>query len=145
VKWFGRLRGIDALARVMGNPEPLGERQDLVCLPLGLIMVSYLGSTGERSSRASYGFISVFDRRMPFRLSPLNRFAVGWRPHHLIRCASRKIAAPNPRPRPILPFRGNLAQINSKVNHHMPVASTDRGLETLFADGSARAAASPVP
>ena len=44
-----------------------GERRDLIYLPLGLIVMSYLRSVWERSSRASYGFIAFFDSRMPFR------------------------------------------------------------------------------
>ena len=45
----------------------LGERQDLVYLPLGLIVMSYLRSVWDRSNLASYGFISFFDRRIPLR------------------------------------------------------------------------------
>ena len=45
----------------------LGERQHLIHLPHGLIVMSYLRSDGERSIRASYGSISFFESRMPLR------------------------------------------------------------------------------
>ena len=44
----------------------LGERQHLIHLPHGWIVMSYLRSDGERSIRASYGFISFFESRIPF-------------------------------------------------------------------------------
>ena len=44
-----------------------GERQHLIHLPHGLIVMSYLRSDGERSIRASYGSISFFESRMPLR------------------------------------------------------------------------------
>ena len=46
--------------------QSLGERQDMIYLPLGLIVMSYLRSAGDRSSRASYGSISFFVSRTPF-------------------------------------------------------------------------------
>ena len=49
-----------------GTLEQLGERQDMIYLPLGLIVMSYLRSVGDRSSRASYGSISFFVSRTPF-------------------------------------------------------------------------------
>ena len=44
----------------------LGERQELIYLPFGLIVMSYLRSVWERFIRASYGFISFFVSRTPF-------------------------------------------------------------------------------
>ena len=44
----------------------LGVRKDIIYLPHGLIVMSYLRSVRDRTSLASYGFMSFFDRRMPF-------------------------------------------------------------------------------
>lgn len=63
----------------------LGVRQDVIYLPLGLIVMSYLRSARERSNRASYGLISFFDRRMPLPQSPASRLTVGRRPKSIPR------------------------------------------------------------
>ena len=51
------------------SPKPssdrLGERQEVIYLPRGLIVMSYLGSVADRRKRASNGFISFFVRRTP--------------------------------------------------------------------------------
>ena len=44
----------------------LGVRKDIIYLPHGLIVMSYLRSVWDRTSLASYGFMSFFDRRIPF-------------------------------------------------------------------------------
>ena len=60
-------RSIEQNPRLRRVFPHLGERQHLIHLPHGLIVMSYLRSDGERSIRASYGSISFFESRMPLR------------------------------------------------------------------------------
>jgi hypothetical protein len=72
----------DRLAKAIG-------RNYFTCssVAFGLMVMSYFGRVAERSSRASYCFISLAGTRTPSGYTPGSRFTVGCRPFHFIRRA----------------------------------------------------------